>query len=242
MMCGDGWSLCCDVPLTCADPKKLNSYRSISRFGENMKILKATRKNILDASRIVQKGGLVVYPTETVYGLGCDPFNIEAVKRVFKVKGERRKPLPILASSINHVEKIASMSQEGKKIAKKFWPGPITLVFPKKLVLPDLVTCNLDSVGLRIPKHDIALQLINLADGLLIGTSANRTGKKPPRIVQEAFQQLKEKVDVILDGGPTTLGKSSTVVDLTSKEPRILREGPISFKEILDVISKKEKF
>jgi L-threonylcarbamoyladenylate synthase len=206
-----------------------------------MEILKATRNNILTASRIVGKGGLVVYPTETVYGLGCDPFNIEAVKRVFKVKGERRKPPPILASSISHVKKIAYMSQEGKKIAKKFWPGPLTLVFPKKLVLPDIVTCNLDSVGVRIPKHDVALQLISLSNGLLIGTSANRTGEKPPRTVQEATQQLKEEVDVFLDGGPTTLGKPSTVADLTSKKPRILREGPISLKEISDIISKKNK-
>jgi len=205
-----------------------------------MRVLKATRKNILTASRIVRKGGLVVYPTETVYGLGCDPLNIEAVKRIFKVKGERRKPLPILASSIKNVEKIASMSQEGEKIASKFWPGPLTLVFPKKLVLPDIVTCNLDSVGVRIPRHDVALQLISLSDGLLIGTSANRTGEKPPRTVQEATQQLKEKVDLVLDGGPTTLGRPSTVADLTSKKPRILREGPISFKEISDIISKKK--
>ena len=206
-----------------------------------MRILKATRDNILTASQIVRTGGLVVYPTETVYGLGCNPFNIEAVKRVFEVKGERRKPPPILASRINHVEKIASMSQAGKKVAEKFWPGPLTLVFPKKLVLPDFVTCNLDSVGVRIPKHDVALQLISLSNGLLIGTSANRTGERPPRNVHEATRQLKEEVDIFLDGGPATLGRSSTVADLTSEKPRILREGPISLKEILDIISKKKK-
>ena len=206
-----------------------------------MRVLKATRDNILTASRIARKGGLVVYPTETVYGLGCDPFNIEAVKRVFEVKGERRKPPPILASSISHVEKIAYMSQAGKKVAEKFWPGPLTLVFPKKLVLPDIATCNLDSVGVRIPKHNVALQLISLSNGLLIGTSANRTGEKPPRDIHEATRQLKEEVDIFLDGGPTTLGKPSTVADLTSKKPRILREGPITLKEILDTISKKKK-
>jgi L-threonylcarbamoyladenylate synthase len=206
-----------------------------------MRLLKATRDNILTASRIVRKGGLVVYPTETVYGLGCDPFNTEAVKRVFDVKGERKKPPPILASSINHVEKIAYMSQAGKKVAEKFWPGPLTLVFPKKPVLPDIVTCNLDSVGVRIPKHDVALKLISLSNGLLIGTSANRTGEKPPRNVHEATRQLKEEVDIFLDGGPTTLGKPSTVADLTSKKPAILREGPISLKEISDVISEEQK-
>lgn len=216
--------------------------KSVERcFGENMRILKATKNSILTASRIVIKGGLVVYPTETVYGLGCDPFNMGAVKRVFEVKGKRRKPPPILASSINHVKQIAFMSQEGEKVAKKFWPGPLTLVFPKKLVLPDFVTCNLDSVGVRIPKHDVALRLISLSNGLLIGTSANRTGEKPPRTVHEATQQLKEEVDLFLDGGPTILNKPSTVADLTSRKPRILREGPISLKEISDAISKKNK-
>ena len=191
------------------------------------------------ASRIVKDGGLVVYPTDTVYGLGCDPFNIKGVKRIFRVKGERRKPLPILASSIDSVEKIAFLSQEAKKIAKWFWPGPLTLVVPRKPTLPDLVTCELNSVGVRVPKHDVALQLISLSNGLLVGTSANKTGEKPPRTAHEATQQLGEEVDVILDGGPATLGVPSTVVDLTSKKLRILREGPISFKEISEVLSQK---
>lgn len=206
-----------------------------------MRILKATRSNILAASRIVIKGGLVVYPTETVYGLGCDPFNVEAVKRVFKVKGKRRKPLPVLASSLNHIERIAYMSQDGKKIAEKFWPGSLTLIFPKKPVLPDVVTCNIDTVGVRIPKHKIALQLISLSNGLLIGTSANKTGEEPPRTVHEAAQKLKEEVDVFLDGGPTSLGRPSTVADFTSKKPRILREGPVSLEEISDIILRKKQ-
>ncbi|MFQ5999861.1 MAG: L-threonylcarbamoyladenylate synthase [Candidatus Bathyarchaeia archaeon] len=202
-----------------------------------MRIFKATTSNVLTASRIVKEGGLVVYPTDTVYGLGCDPFNIKAVKQVFRVKGERRKPLPILASNIDHVKKIASLSRDAEKIAKGFWPGSLTLVIPKKITLPDVVTCNLPSVGVRIPKHDVALQLINLSNGLLVGTSANRTGEKPPRTAPEAFQQLGRNVDVILDGGSTTLGVPSTVVDLTTKKPRILRGGPISLEEILAVLS-----
>ena len=210
-------------------------------FDENMRILKATRNNIQTVSRIVRKGGLVVYPTETVYGLGCDPFNIEAVRRVFKVKGERRKPPPILASDINQVKRIAYVSQEGEKIAKKFWPGPLTLVFPKKLTLSDIATCNLDSVGVRIPNHDVALELISLSNGLLVGTSANRTGEKPPQTVHEATKQLKEEVDVFLDDGPTSLGMPSTVADLTSKKPRILREGPIGLNEVLDAISQENR-
>jgi len=200
-----------------------------------MRILKATADNILAASKIVRRGGLIVYPTDTVYGLGCDPLNVEAVKRLFKAKGERKKPLPILASDVEHVEKIAHLSGRARKIAARFWPGPLTLVVPKKPALPDVVTCNLDSVGVRVPKHDIALQLMRLSKGLLVGTSANKTGQKPPQTAYEAAEQLGKEANVILDGGPTALGTPSTVVDLTSEKPKILREGPIRLEDILQV-------
>lgn len=129
-----------------------------------MKILKATPDNILAASRIVKNGGLVVYPTDTVYGLGCDPLNAEAVKRVFEAKGEiREKPFPILASSIGHVERIVFLSEKARKIAEKFWPGSLTLVLPKKKTLSNIVTLNLESVGVRVPQHETALRLISLS-------------------------------------------------------------------------------
>jgi L-threonylcarbamoyladenylate synthase len=202
-----------------------------------MTLLKATRNNIMVAARIVERGGLVIYPTETVYGLGCDPFNVEAVKRILKVKGDRRKPLPVLAASIGDADKIAFISQIGKRLAAKFWPGPLTLVFPKKSALSDVVTFGRDSVGLRIPDNKLALHLISLSGGLLIGSSANRTGEEPPRTVQEISGELKERVDVVLDGGATAQVRPSTVADLTSEKPRILREGPISLKEILDALA-----
>jgi len=179
----------------------------------------------------------VVYPTDTVYGLGCDPFNVDAVKRVFRVKGERKKPLPILSCCLPDFEKIVYLSEKAKKLAERFWPGPLMLVVLKKPALPNIVTCGSDSVGVRIPKHEIALKLICQSDGLLIGTSANRTGKKPPQTAHEAAEQLGQEVDVILDGGPTPLGEASTVVDLTSKKLKILREGPISLQQILDALS-----
>jgi L-threonylcarbamoyladenylate synthase len=202
-----------------------------------MTVLKATKNNIVVAARIVKRGGLVVYPTETVYGLGCDPFNIEAVKRILKVKDNRSKPLPVLAASIVDVDKVAFISPNGKKLAAKFWPGPLTMVFPKKPALPDVVTFGWDSVGLRIPDHDVALQLTRLCGGLLIGSSANRTGEEPPRQVQEISGELKGMVNVVLDGGVAAQGKPSTVADLTSEKPRILREGPVSLKEILDALA-----
>ena len=188
------------------------------------------------ASQIVKRGGLVIYPTDTVYGLGCDPFNIQAVKLVFKAKGERENPLPVLASGMESVEKIAHVSKKARKIAAELWPGAVTLVLPKKDALPDVVTCGLDSVGMRVPRHEVAIKLISLSQGLLIGTSANKTGESPPRTAHEANEQLGKEVDVILDGGPTPLGVASTVIDLTSEKPRILREGPISLEDVMKVL------
>ena len=202
-----------------------------------MTVMKATKNNSMAAAQIVKQGGLVVYPTETVYGLGCDPLNVQAVTRILEVKGNRNKPLPVLAASIVDAEKVAFVAPNGKKLAAKFWPGPLTMVFPKKQALPDVVTFGLDSVGVRIPDSDVALQLLSLCGGLLVGSSANRTGEEPPRSVQEMSDELKEMVDMVLDGGPTVQGMPSTVADLTQDKPRILREGPISLEEILDALA-----
>lgn len=201
-----------------------------------MKVLKATKPNIKKAAQIVRSGGLAVYPTETVYGLGCNPLDAEAVKRLLDVKGERNKPLPILASSIGDADNIALISKNGKRLASKFWPGPLTMVFPKKPVLPDIVTFGLDSVGLRIANNDVALDLIRLSGGLLVGSSANRSGEAPPRAVQELSEELKKLVDVVLDGGAAAQGVPSTVADLTQEKPRILRGGPVSLEELLDAL------
>ena len=205
-----------------------------------MRVLKTNLKNIKTASETVKRGGLAVYPTDTVYGLGCDPFNVKAVERVFKVKGNRRKPLPILASDIRQVKEIAHLSREAEKAAKKFWPGPLTIVVPKKTTaaLPYIVTCNFDSIGVRVPEHDSALQLIRLSGGLLVGTSANKIGEKPPKTAQEAVRQLGEEVDIYLDGGPAPLGVPSSLIDFTCKKPKLVRKGPIKLIEIHRVIMK----
>jgi L-threonylcarbamoyladenylate synthase len=201
-----------------------------------IKVLKATANNILAASETIKRGGLVIYPTDTVYGLGCDPLNVEATRRVFKTKGERKKPLPILASDGRQAEKIACLTEKARKITARFWPGPLTIVVPKKPILPDIVTSNLDSVGVRVPDHEIAVKLITLSGGFLTGTSANKTGEKPPRTVLEVAGELGEEVDLILDGGRTPIGSSSTVIDLTSGTPRLLRKGPVGLEEVLRII------
>ncbi len=199
-----------------------------------MRILRGTARNIRAASEIVRAGGLVVYPTDTVYGLGCDPFYVEAVKLVFKVKGLREKPLPILAVEVDRIEEIAYLSKSARRVAEKFWPGPLTMVIPKRQALPDAVTSGMESVAVRIPHHKVALQLIGLSGGLLVGTSANKTGREPPRTAYDAAEQLGEEVSLALDDGPAPLGVSSTIVDLTERRPRILREGHISLKDVLD--------
>ena len=196
-------------------------------------VLKVSEESISKAAEKVKSGGIVVYPTDTVYGLGCNPYNVEAVRRLIKVKGERRKPLPILASDLNAAARIADFSREAKLLASRFWPGPLTLVLKSKGTLPPEVT---NTVGVRVPDNMVALKLIRLCGGLLVGTSANKTGAEPPRSVQEAFKQLGEEVDLYLDGGVSRIGVSSTVLDLTSGKPKVLREGPVKIGDLLKLL------
>ena len=194
------------------------------------RILTATLKNVKEAAEVVKEGGLVVYPTETVYGLGCDPFNVNAVKRLIEAKGARNKPLPILAHGVHDVKRVAELTERGEELARKFWPGPLTLILPGK-GLPSAVTLGSGTVGVRVPKNSIALKLLEFSGGLLVGTSANKTGALPSSTALEAYEQLKDEVDMVLDGGAVELGVSSTVLDLTGKSLKIIRRGPLAFKE-----------
>lgn len=206
-----------------------------------MRIVRATKATICEAVHVIKEGGLVVYPTDTVYGLGCDPFNISAVERVMKTKGRWKKPLPVLVASLNNAEQIAWVTDDAYKLAKKFWPGALTLVLKKKPVLPGAVTCGLSTVGVRIPNHAVALRLIQLSGGSLIGTSANITGKPSPRTAEESAEQIGKNVDLILDAGAGQLGKDSTVLNLSSKKPRILRLGPIGVRDLAEVLEVSER-
>jgi L-threonylcarbamoyladenylate synthase len=176
-----------------------------------------------------------------VYGLGCDPLNISAVNRLIDVKGNRKKPFPILASSIEDVKKIAIVSAVGEKIAKHFWPGPLTIVFPKKTTISNIVTFGRNSVGVRMPRNQIVLQLMKLSNSLLIGSSANKTGIDPPQNLKEISSDLIEMVDIVLDGEINTQGIPSTVIDFTSDKIKILREGPIKIEKIIEVLNLSDK-
>ena len=201
------------------------------------RVLRAGQEAIEEAARLVRAGGLIIYPTDTVYGLGCDPLNTRAVERAFRAKGRGfDKPMPVLASGLEQAMRIAEFSPQALRLAEVFWPGPLTLVLPRRPVLPDAVSCGRPSVGVRVPGHDFALRLIEACGGLLIGTSANRSGHPPPRTAQEAISKLGDVVDLVIDGGPAPLGIPSTVVDLTGPEPVVLREGAISSEHLLAIL------
>lgn len=180
------------------------------------------------AAEFIKQGKLVIYPTDTVYGLGTDPMNITAVSNLLLVKRrDEKKGLPILASSLDAIKRIAKVNMQVEVLANTYWPGPLTIIIPKLASLPSIVTGGRRNVAVRIPQNKIALLLTHLSNGLIIGTSANISNQKSPTTAEEANQQIGNLVDLIIDGGPSKLGVSSTVIDLTTKYPKVVRKGPI---------------
>jgi L-threonylcarbamoyladenylate synthase len=197
-----------------------------------MQVVKADQEGLRKAAVTVRRGGVIVYPTETVYGLGCDPANVDATKRVCEIKGRATKPLPIICDDINSAQLIVRFNRVAEILAERFWPGPLMLVLPKKANYSIWVTHGKNTLGVRVPGSDVARRLAKLADGLLISTSANKSGVKPPNTADEAIDQIGREVDIVVDGGPTEGGVPSTVLDLTSDELWILRSGPITGTQI----------
>jgi len=175
-----------------------------------------------------------VYPTDTVYGIGCDPFNIISVKRIYEIKKRNiKKGLPILVNSIESAENFAIITKLAKKLMEKFWPGQLTIVLPKKNNVPEIISGGIKTIAIRQPNSLITRLLANELDsGGIIGTSANLSGLPPPISVNEAINQLGEKVDYYIDGGITDKKVPSTIIDLTENKPKLLREGSIPFEEI----------
>ena len=188
---------------------------------------------------MILRGGLVAYPTDTVYGLGCDPFNRDAVERLVKAKERTKGSLPVLASSLDGAQRLGVFSNSAAKLAQEFWPGPLTLVVPVMAKFPDHVTSDSSAVGLRVPNHEVALKLISSCNGAVIGTSANISGYPSPRTAPEILRQLKDRIDLVLDGGPSPIGRASTVVKVFHDEIAVLREGAISARQILKTVEVK---
>jgi len=194
------------------------------------------REKIEEAAQVIRAGGLVAFPTETVYGLGADVFNPSAVARVFAVKNRPlNQPLIIAPGSLAEISKLVKkIPATAKKLIDKFFPGPLTLVLLKSKIVPDILTAGKEKIALRIPDHPVVLALLSAVKKPLTATSANLTGHPSPTDATKVIRDLDNNIDLILDAGPTKFGIESTILDLTDK-PTILRTGAIS-KEAIEAI------
>jgi L-threonylcarbamoyladenylate synthase len=200
-------------------------------------ILPITDSNSLaHALDVLTGGGLVAFPTDTVYGLGALAFDANAVSKIYLAKGRgQEKAIPILVSDLDHIYRVSSSVNEfAIKLGKKFWPGPLTIVVPRHSTIPDVVS-PLPTVGVRIPNLNVTRELLRLTGPLAV-TSANMSGQTSPSTAKGVNAQLNDRIPLILDGGVTPGGIPSTVVDCTGEQPVIVREGPISLEEILSAI------
>lgn len=186
-----------------------------------------------EAGKIVQAGGLIAYPTDTVYGLGCDPFNSVAVHRLVDAKQRPNGALPVLVNSMSVAKRIGDFNKVATRLAGDFWPGGLTIIVPLKEKMPTQVTDGTQFIGLRIPRHETALNLIENCKGQIIGTSANLSGHPSPRNADIVFDELGPQVDMILDGGPTPIGKDSTIVKVIGNKIDIFREGAVPREALL---------
>ena len=202
------------------------------------KILQSTPENLIFAAELIKRGEIVAFPTETVYGLGANGLNIDACRKIFTAKGRPSdKPLSLHVASLEMVERVAKISSTAEKLFETFCPGALTIILQKNKIVPDFVTGGKSSVGIRFPANDVAISLIKLSDCPIAAPSANLSGKNPPKSAQEVFDNLSGRVEIILDGGQCQFGISSTIIDLSTDEPKILRHGAIPAEKILEVIS-----
>ena len=188
------------------------------------------------ALKILQNGGIVAFPTDTVYGLGALAFNNNAIESIYKAKNRPiEKAIPILIGDLSDFEKVADdIPNMALRFASRFWPGPLTCIVPKKQTLPLAVSAT-STVAVRIPDHVDARALLRAADPMAV-TSANISGGQNPSTAQEVYDQLNGRIPLILDGGTTQGGIPSTLVDCTGELPMILREGPITLDELLSAL------
>ena len=186
------------------------------------------------ALEVLKSGGVVAFPTDTVYGLGADPFCHDAVRRVFEIKGRRATMgLPLLLGSITQLNRVASrVPQAAWDLIERFWPGPLTLVLSRSEAVSDLVTGGLGSVGVRMPDHIVPQALAEQLGAPITGTSANPSGGLDPINAEDVKRLLGDTVDYILDAGPALGGIASTIVDLTEDRPRVLRLGAVPIESI----------
>lgn len=197
-------------------------------------------KNKIDVEKLektancINQGGLVVFPTETVYGIGANALDENAVSNIFKAKGRPNdNPLIVHISNLEMLEKLVSnVNNIERTLMETFWPGPLTVILPKKDILPNNVTCGLSTVGIRMPKDEVALKLIQMSGVPIAAPSANISGKPSGTTIEDIYSELKDKVDYMIDSSVTNIGVESTVVKVVDDEVVILRPGKISPDDI----------
>lgn len=196
-------------------------------------VIPAVSSNVLSlALDILKSGGLVAFPTDTVYGVGALAFDGKAIESIYVAKDRPiEKAIPILIADMEDMEKVGmDIPQTAYKLAARFWPGPLTCVIPKQPTLPEAVSAT-STVGIRVPDHEVARTLLRAAGPMAV-TSANISGAQSPSTAEEVYAQLNGRIPLIIDGGRTPGGVPSTVVDCSTSELQILREGPISLEEL----------
>lgn len=216
-------------------------------FGKNTQILtvdsqKLEMKNILKAAYILKKGGLVAFPTETVYGLGADALNPMAVLSLFKAKKRPLDNPPIIhVGNIQDVYKLVkNVPYQAKMLMEKLWPGPLTLILNRSEIIPDVTVSGLDTVAIRIPDHNVALALLKKSGCFIAAPSANLAGKPSPTTAKHVLEDLNGRIDAVLDSGPTYIGVESTVLDATVTPMQILRPGGYPFEKLVAILEKVE--
>ncbi|MEN2259631.1 L-threonylcarbamoyladenylate synthase (plasmid) [Paraclostridium benzoelyticum] len=203
-----------------------------------VKDLNSNYENIKKGAEYLKKGEVVAIPTETVYGLAADAFNENAIKKVFQVKGRPQdNPLLVHIHKLEQVYDICKeIPQEAKKVFDAFWPGSVTLIFNKKECISDTVTAGMDTVAVRFPKSEIARVVIKESGTLLVAPFANLSGKPSTTSAKHCINDLSGKIPCILDGGSCSIGLESTIIDMSTPDPVLLRPGAISVDEICDII------
>jgi len=188
----------------------------------------------LKAADIVRRGGLIAFRTDTFYGLGADPLNALAVRRIFELKGrEEGKPILVLISDVELVSSfLINTSAQFSLIAKRFWPGPLTLIGVARDELPHELTAGTRTVGIRLPAAEEVRALLRSCGGALTATSANPAGQPPARSAEEVGRYFTDGIDLVIDGGEVTATEPSTVLDLSGEIPKLIREGAISRAEL----------
>jgi len=197
---------------------------------------------LMEAAEILRKGGIVAFPTETVYGLGANALETQASAKIYAAKG-RPSDNPLIAhiASIDDLPKLAAKIPEaGRKLAEKYWPGPLTLVFPKKEIVPYGTTGGLDTVAVRMPSDPIATRLIRLAGVPVAAPSANTSGRPSPTRAEHVIEDLNGKIEMIIDGGEVGIGVESTIVDVSGEIPTLLRPGAITMEMLKETVGEVE--